>query len=72
MILLAFHNSPSIKAKYLDRIRIHAMQDEIIHGKYWENGKGCAWGARSTAEACGLRDGTGHPADARAVGGPLV
>jgi hypothetical protein len=40
----AFHNDPKIKAKYLRRVRAHAKADEIIHGKYWEDGKGCAIG----------------------------
>ena len=42
--MLAYHNDPSIKEKYLLRVRSHAAQDEIIKGKYWENGKGCAVG----------------------------
>lgn len=42
--LKAFHNDPEIKKKYLDRITAHAAADEIIKGKYWENGKGCAVG----------------------------
>jgi hypothetical protein len=40
----AFHGDISIKCRYLDRVRAHAVADEIIHGKYWENGKGCAVG----------------------------
>jgi hypothetical protein len=42
--MLAFHNDPAIKEKYLNRVRLHEAQDEIIHGKYWERGKGCAVG----------------------------
>jgi hypothetical protein len=42
--MLAFHNNPKIKAKYLARVRAHAKADEIIHGKYWQNGKGCGVG----------------------------
>ena len=42
--MIAYHGDVSIKAKYLDRVRLHARADEIIHGKYWENGKGCAVG----------------------------
>jgi hypothetical protein len=42
--MLAYHNDPTVKAKYLDRIRLHARAVEIIHGKYWEHGKGCAVG----------------------------
>ena len=40
----AFHSDPAIKAKDLARVRNHRLADEIIHGKYWENGKGCAVG----------------------------
>ena len=40
----AFHNNPSIKEKYITRLQAHYQADEIIQGKYWENGKGCAIG----------------------------
>ena len=40
----AFHNDPLIKEKYLTRVQEHYQADEIIQGKYWENGKGCAVG----------------------------
>lgn len=43
-MMLAFHNDVSIKEKYLSRIIKHRLADEIIKGKYWENGKGCAIG----------------------------
>src|SRR6266404_3209382 len=42
--MLAFHGDEGIKAKYLNRVLAHAAADEIIHGKYWERGKGCAVG----------------------------
>ena len=42
--MLAFLNKPSVKRTYLARVRAHAKADEIIHGTYWENGKGCAVG----------------------------
>ena len=42
--LLTFHGDPSIKAKYLEQIIAHEKADEIVKGKYWENGKGCAVG----------------------------
>jgi hypothetical protein len=42
--MTAFHDNPAIKAKYLARLAAHEAADEIIHGKYWENGKGCAVG----------------------------
>ena len=40
----AFHNDVAIKEKYLARVKAHELADEIIKGKYWENGKGCAVG----------------------------
>jgi hypothetical protein len=40
----AFHNDQSIKDKYLMRVSAHQKADEIIKGKYWESGKGCAVG----------------------------
>ena len=40
----AFHNDQSIKEKYLSRVKAHYAADEIIKGKYWEDGKGCAVG----------------------------
>jgi hypothetical protein len=42
--LLAYHGDPAIKAKYLARVAAHRAADEIIHGTYWEEGKGCAVG----------------------------
>src|SRR5260370_14194673 len=42
--LLAYHGEPAIKDKYLARVAAHRAADQIIHGKYWENGKGCAVG----------------------------
>ena len=42
--LKAFHGDPAVKSKYLDRVKAHAQADEIVKGRYWENGKGCAVG----------------------------
>jgi hypothetical protein len=42
--MLSYHSDPAIKAKYLARVEGHAAADEIIKGKYWEAGKGCAVG----------------------------
>ncbi len=42
--MLSFHNDPAIKEKYLARVAAHALADEIIKGRYWEQGKGCAVG----------------------------
>lgn len=43
-IMLAYHNDQAVKDFYLARIRTHAAADELIHGTYWEDGKGCAVG----------------------------
>lgn len=40
--MVAFHNDPKIKAIYVKRVKAHQEADEIIKGKYWEEGKGCA------------------------------
>lgn len=42
--LIAFHGDAAVKEKYLSRVRAHAAADEIVKGKYWEGGKGCAVG----------------------------
>ena len=44
MVMQAFHNKPEIKQKYLKRLKEHEKADEIIHGVYWQRGKGCAIG----------------------------
>ncbi len=44
MTLLAFHNDPAIKTKYLARVRAHREADQLIKGTGWGNGKGCAIG----------------------------
>jgi hypothetical protein len=42
--MLAYHNDPAVKAKYLRRVRAHAKADRIIQGTGWDNGRGCAIG----------------------------
>jgi len=42
--MIAFHGDPAIKERYLARVRAHILADEVIHGVYWENGRGCAIG----------------------------
>ena len=49
--MLAFHGKPEIKEMYLARVRAHALAEEVAHGFYWENGKGCAVG-------CTIHSGT--------------
>ena len=36
----AFHGSDETKQLYLERVRAYAAADELIHGTYWENGRG--------------------------------
>ncbi len=40
----AFHNNILLQKELLDKVQGHYDADEIIHGVYWENGKGCALG----------------------------
>lgn len=40
----AFHADPKVKKTYLARVMAHAKADEIVKGKYWIGGKGCAVG----------------------------
>jgi hypothetical protein len=42
--MLSFHNKQSVKTKYLKRVHAHKIADEIVKGKYWVDGKGCAVG----------------------------
>jgi hypothetical protein len=42
--MLAFHDDFAVKSKYVGRVLQHREADEIIHGKYWEDGRGCAVG----------------------------
>ena len=43
-VLLSFHNDPQVKARYLQRVRQQAQANEIVKGRYWDGGKGCAVG----------------------------
>ncbi len=64
--MTAFHGKPAVKKKYLARVRAHAAADEIISGRYWENGKGCAVG-------CTLHDPDGgHAGYEKELGIPEV
>ena len=42
--MLAYHSDPKIKTVILQQLRAHAKADEIVKGKYWSEGKGCAVG----------------------------
>ena len=40
----AFHNNLHTQQEFQTRVQGHYDADEIIHGVYWKNGKGCAIG----------------------------
>ena len=42
--MLAFHRTTVTKSALLKQLRGHARADEIVKGKYWQDGKGCAVG----------------------------
>src|SRR5579863_3482884 len=42
--MLAYHSDKKTKAAILRQLRAHAKADEIVKGKYWQDGKGCAVG----------------------------
>lgn len=42
--LLSFHGKQEVKDFYLARVKAHHAADEIVKGRYWEGGKGCAVG----------------------------
>jgi hypothetical protein len=43
-VMLAYHGDPKVKRAILKQLRAHAKADELVKGRYWENGKGCAVG----------------------------
>ena len=42
--MLAYNNNKKIKQEYLKRVKNHQKADELVHGRYWDGGKGCAVG----------------------------
>ena len=42
--MLAYHSDAKLKTKTLREMRAHRKADEIVQGRYWEDGKGCAVG----------------------------
>jgi hypothetical protein len=42
--LTAYHGNAAIKRSRLAQVKAHRAADEIQHGFYWENGRGCAVG----------------------------
>ena len=65
-MLVAYHGKESVKNFYLDRVKAHEAADEIIHGRYWENGRGCAVGC------CVHNADSPHAAFETEMGIPLV
>jgi len=43
-ILISFHGQQEIKDAHVAQLQAHYNADEIVQGKYWENGKGCDTG----------------------------
>ena len=42
--LAAYHGDPAVKLKYVGRMRAHQKADELVHGTYWNDGRGCSVG----------------------------
>ena len=42
--MIAYHNDMANKVAILAQLNAHARADELVKGRYWENGKGCAVG----------------------------
>jgi hypothetical protein len=40
--MIAYHNDPAQKTTILAQLAVHRAADELIKGRYWKNGKGCA------------------------------
>ena len=63
--MIAYHGKPSVKAKYLQRVRAHRDADALVQGYgYWKDGKGCAVG-------CTIY-GSNHRAYETELGVPLM
>src|ERR1700737_2528037 len=42
--MIAYHGKQAEKSAILAQLEKHAKADELIKGRYWEDGKGCAVG----------------------------
>jgi hypothetical protein len=42
--MLTFLNDPKLKEQRIAQVRAHRLADQLVKGKYWEDGKGCAVG----------------------------
>lgn len=57
--MLAFNNDPAQAERIRQQVIAHEAADEIVQGRYWENGKGCFIGCIA------------HSSDAEAAAGML-
>ena len=62
--MISFHGKQEIKDFYLNRVHQHVVNDELIHGVYWEDGKGCGIG-------CTVHSGS-HAAYEKELGIPRI
>ena len=59
---LAFHNDPALAAMVRAQVDAHTAADEIVQGRYWENGKGCFIGCLAHSDSADkVQDLTGFP-----------
>jgi hypothetical protein len=42
--MLTFHGKQQLKDERIAQVRAHRLADQLVHGTYWEDGKGCAVG----------------------------
>ena len=42
--MLTFHGKQELKDQRIAQVRAHRLADQLVHGVYWEKGKGCAVG----------------------------
>jgi hypothetical protein len=42
--MLTFHGSQELKDQRIAQVRAHRLADQLVHGQYWQDGKGCAVG----------------------------
>ena len=52
--MLAYHGDPEVKKDILAQLQQHYERDEIVQGRYWEDGKGCAVGCTVHSSDHGL------------------
>ena len=42
--MLTFHGKQELKDQRIAQVRAHRLSDQLVHGQYWQDGKGCAVG----------------------------